>query len=97
MKQIIWIGLIVIALIVGLFFGSIMLNKTQIENKYNHQSFVVDATNEKMVSVSTSDCIEEYERRYSYNCFEDCELTRASTQVGNSMLREYGCSCWCEG
>jgi len=96
MNKIILVGLIVIALIIGLFIGSIMLNRTQIADKYNHESFVVDATNKRMVSVYTSDCIEEYERRYSFNCLKDCELTSASTQVGNSMLREFGCSCWCE-
>ena len=96
MKKIMLIGLIVITLIVGLVVGSMMSSQTKTQTKYNDRSFVVDATNSKMVSVSTSDCIEEYERRYSYNCFDDCELTSASTQVGNSMLREYRCSCWCE-
>jgi len=89
------VGLIVIILILGIFIGATFFSRTTTQAKQNAESFVVDVFNDKMVSVYTSDCIEEYQNRYGYRNGE-CQITSASTQAGNSLLREYGCRCWIE-
>jgi len=89
------VGLVIIILILGMFIGATFFSRTTTQAKQNFKSFVVDVSNDKMVSVYTSDCIDEYQERYGYRNGE-CEITSASTQAGNSFIQDYGCSCWRE-
>ena len=90
MRNIIWIGLIVIALILGLVIGYTM-NSTPTQSKNNYKSFIIDMG--KSFSVSTSDCSQEYETRYGYK-FGDCEISSAG--IGERFFDRVECACWQE-
>ena len=95
MKKIVWISFIVIALILGILIGSIMFGRTNVEtSKRNVVNFVVDASNKNMASIYPSNCREEYKDKYGYE--GDCEITKVTTQVGKSLIGEFGCNCWQE-
>ena len=91
MKQIIWISLIVITLILGLVIGY-TLNSSPTPIKNNYKSFIIDMG--KSFSVSTSDCSQEYEKQYGYK-FGDCEISSAS--IGERFFDRVECFCWQNG
>jgi hypothetical protein len=89
MRKIIWIGLIVTSLILGLIIGYTM-NSTPAQSQENYKSFIIEFE-KNVIYASTSDCSNEYERLYGYK-FGDCKIS--SAHVGERFIDRVDCSCW---